>query len=146
MTELVLDASIVLDWFGDGTKAPDGSARLLRQQFQSGALTVCAPSLLFLEILTVAGRKWGWERHGLLSLAADLDQLGLEVEEPELASVAEWVSCGLTAYDATYVALADRLRIPLVTSDALILETAPGIAIQPAEASLWLRPRPQNTD
>jgi predicted nucleic acid-binding protein len=146
MTELVLDASIVLDWFGDETKAPDGSVRLLRQQFQSGALTVLAPSLLFLEILNVAGREWGWEPHGLLSLATDLDPLGLELEEPELVGVAEWVSRGLTAYDATYVALADRLRIPLVTSDALILKTAPGIAIQPAEAALWVRRRPQNAD
>ncbi|MDA8300180.1 MAG: hypothetical protein M0005_01235 [Actinomycetota bacterium] len=31
-----------------------------------------------------------------------LADLSFEVSEPELPSVASWVSCGLTAYDAAY--------------------------------------------
>jgi predicted nucleic acid-binding protein len=40
----------------------------------------------------------------------------------------------LTAYDATYVALAEQLAIPLVTGDRLILERASGVAIPPDRA------------
>ena len=51
-----------------------------------------------------------------------------EVSEPELPSVASWISRGLTAYDAAYVALADRRELALVTDDDAIIELAPGIS------------------
>jgi predicted nucleic acid-binding protein len=48
--------------------------------------------------------------------------------EPELTRVARWTARGLTAYDAAYVALADREAIRLVTDDDLIVSTVPTIA------------------
>ena len=129
MTEAVLDASIVLAWFGRERQAKAGEALRWRQLFQDGRLSVFAPPLLLLEIMNVAGRKWGWTAVALNQLAADLEESGFELQEPELASVATWVGRGLTAYDAAYVALADTLKIPLVTADRLILETAPAIAL-----------------
>jgi predicted nucleic acid-binding protein len=45
-----------------------------------------------------------------------------------MARIASWTARGLTAYDATYVALAEERGIGLVTNDRQILALAEGIA------------------
>lgn len=84
--------------------------------------------MLFLELLNVAGRRWKWSDGRLARFAAALDDLGFDVGEPELASIAAWTSRGLTAYDSAYVALAENLGLPLITDDELILAVAPEVA------------------
>ena len=128
MTEAVLDASVVLKWFREEGERNVASARSLRAAFEAGELVVFAPPLLGLEIVNVAGRRWRWAERELVDLAAALDELGFELMEPELARVARWTARGLTAYDAAYVALADREAIPLVTDDDFIVRTAPPVA------------------
>lgn len=93
-----------------------------------------APSLLFLEILNVAGRSWGWTDGELLALAEPLRQLAIEVVEPRLGLVAGWVGRGLTAYDAAYLALAEERGIHVITDDRAILDTA-GDRARPLVAS-----------
>jgi predicted nucleic acid-binding protein len=68
----------------------------------------------------------------LTELADRLQKSGFDVLEPDLARVATWVARGLTAYDASYVALAEQLDVPLTTGDRLILELAPRLAVPPA--------------
>ena len=58
--------------------------------------------------------------------------LGFEMLEPDLARIARWAGAGLTAYDATYVALAEEAGVQLVTDDAGILDVAPDLATAPA--------------
>jgi len=87
-----------------------------------------APSLLFLEILSVAGRSWGWPGGELLALAETLGQIEVEVAEPRLGLVAGWVGRGLTAYDAAYLALAEERGIQVITDDRAILESAGELA------------------
>jgi predicted nucleic acid-binding protein len=54
--------------------------------------------------------------------------------EPEAARVLEKSrTTRLTAYDAEYVALAEQLNLPLVTSDKDILKSFPRIALTPEE-------------
>jgi predicted nucleic acid-binding protein len=128
MTEVVLDASVVLKWFrADGERHLE-PARALRTLFETGKLIVFAPPLLRLEIVNVAGRRWRWSESALLELAGALDDLGFELIEPELARVAYWTARGLTAYDAAYVALAETHGTRLVTDDDLIVTTAGEIA------------------
>jgi predicted nucleic acid-binding protein len=91
-------------------------------------LVAAVPRLLFLELLNVAGRRWQWPEAALLELGRSLADLGLEVREPGLDSVARWVARGLTAYDAAYVALAEAGGVQLVTDDDLILQVAAGVA------------------
>lgn len=129
MSELVLDASVVLKWFRTEGERHVGQARSLRTAFETGELLVFAPSLLPLELINVAGRRWGWEEPALLELAAALGEVGIELREPELARVARWTAEGLTAYDAAYVAVAEAEAIRLVTDDERIVATAPAIAI-----------------
>jgi predicted nucleic acid-binding protein len=100
----------------------------LRAAYRAGRMVVAVPSLLFLELLNVAGRRWGWDEPALAVLATSLEDLLFEVAEPRLASVATWVSRGLTAYDAAYVALAEERGIELVSDDGTILAVGADVA------------------
>lgn len=129
MTEVVLDASVVLKWFGATEQRGVAEARDLRRRYTDGELEVLVPSLLFLEVLNVTGRRWGWDEGGLLELASTLGDLRFEIAEASPRSVAPWVARGLTAYDAAYVALAQDHQLRLVTDDAAILDAAPDVAL-----------------
>lgn len=128
MTEIVLDASVVMKWFAAEDEAGSSEARELREQYRRGDLLVVVPRLLFLELLNVAGRRWSWPEESLLDLAQALEELDFEVVDPDLAGVASWTAQGLTAYDGAYVALAEGRNLGLVTDDDLILELAPTVA------------------
>ncbi len=130
MRHLVLDASVVVRWFRTPVE-PTG--RALRSEFESGRIAVTIPGLLFLELLNVAGRQWRWREEKLLEFAEELDGTKFELLDPDLGRVANWVARGLTAYDASYVALAEQLDVPLITVDRAILEAAPQLARPPGE-------------
>jgi predicted nucleic acid-binding protein len=135
VTELVLDASVVLKWFrAEGERHLD-HARALRATFEAGRLAVVAPPLLGLEIVNVAGRRWHWDKEALVALAVALEGLGFESAEPELVRVASWTARGLTASDATYVALAEARAISLVTDDDLIVSLAGDVATALADTA-----------
>jgi predicted nucleic acid-binding protein len=128
VSEVVLDAAVVIKWFRPTEERHVDAARALRAAFEAGELIVFAPPLLRLEIINVAGRRWNWSEFALLQLAAALDDLSFELIEPDLARVAYWTACGLTAYDAAYVAVAEAQGTQLVTDDALILNIAGEVA------------------
>lgn len=127
MREAVLDASVVLKWFHQSGEAGSEEACRLRHAYEAGELFVFAPPLLFLEIMNVAGRRWGFSSSALMELATQVDRIGFELEEPGLEGVARWMGSGLTAYDAAYVALAETLDVRLVTDDDLIIRIAPNL-------------------
>lgn len=128
MTEVVLDASVVLKWFHvEGERNVEAAAKL-REQFEAGDLRVAAPSLLWLEILNVAARRWRWSGSQLDSLAKTLPDLGFELVEPDPRGIARWAAKGLTAYDAAYVAVAEEAGLSLVTDDRGIVEVAAEVA------------------
>lgn len=106
----------------------------MRAEFEAGRLRVAIPRLLFLELLNVAGRQWHWDEARLSYLVDELESARFEIVEPALVRIALWTARGLTAYDATYVALAEERGIPLITNDREILAIAGGIA-QPVASS-----------
>jgi predicted nucleic acid-binding protein len=126
--ELVLDASVVLKWFRSEGERHVEAARSCRAAFETGELVVLAPSLLRLEIVNVAGRRWRLDEDALIELAASLDEVGFEFVEPELTAVARWTARGLTAYDAAYVAVAEEAHVSLLTDDDFVLSTAGHVA------------------
>jgi predicted nucleic acid-binding protein len=128
VNEAVLDASVVLKWFHSEGEGNVEVARQLRAKFESGELRVLAPQLLWLELLNVAARRWGWPQSRLEQLAVTLQQLGFEPLEPELLNIARWAASGLTAYDAAYVAVAEQAGAKLITDDEQIVATAPKVA------------------
>jgi predicted nucleic acid-binding protein len=60
LTEVVLDASVALKWFAAEQRG-SAEGRELRNGYEAGRLSVAVPALLFLELLNVAGRRWGWD-------------------------------------------------------------------------------------
>lgn len=129
LSEVVLDASVVLKWFHAEGERHLKAARSLRTRFEAGELRVLAPPLLWLELLNVAARRWGWTQDQLIQLAAALPNLGFDLIEPDLTEIARWTAQGLTAYDAAYVAVADQTGIELITDDTGIVAAAAKIAI-----------------
>lgn len=127
MSEVVLDASVVLKWFGADERR-SSAARELRDDYEAGRLFVVAPPLLFLELLNIAGRRWNWSDDALRELAAALNDIGFDIADASRLAVASWVIRGLTAYDASYVALAEERGLVLVTDDEKILELAPDVS------------------
>lgn len=123
MTRFVLDASVALRWF---LSSPvPAYAHRVRRRMLDGAQAV-VPALCHLEMangLAVA------ERRGFVTLA-DADQsltdidglLGQAIEsDPALVSVRQALTTArtfqLSAYDAVYLNLARRERLPLATLD-----------------------------
>lgn len=143
MREVVLDASVVLKWFHAEGEGNVEAARALRSAFEAGELQVIAPSLLWLEVINVAGRRWRWTAGQLEELAATLPALGFALVEPELPLVAEWTASGLTAYDAAYVAVAEQSGVVLITDDREIRERARESTVAlGAGSSKWLADLP----
>lgn len=136
MTDVVLDASVVLKWFRTAAERHAKQAHSVRASFEAGELFVLAPPLLNLEIVNVAGRRWGWNGAALAKLAASLEELSFQIVEPELAAVARWTGRGLTAYDAAYVAVAEGAWVKLVSDDELIVEVAPEVTVGLSEWTL----------
>jgi predicted nucleic acid-binding protein len=121
LREVVLDASVVLKWLATEQRG-SFEARQLRGDCQAGRLSVVVPPILFLELVDVAGTRWRWEAEAAGEVA-NFGDLSFEESEPESPSVAAGVSRGLTAYDAAYVALAERTRRPGHGADAVVVAT-----------------------
>jgi len=118
VSRVVVDASVVVKWFRTEREPHVVEARALFDAVMTRRM-----------VAVVAARRWHWKRTKLLDLVADLDKLEIAVREPKIADVAEWTARGLSAYDASYVALARAESSNVVTDDALILKLAPHDAI-----------------
>lgn len=128
MRDVVLDASVLLKWFHSQGGRNAERARAIRHQFEAGELRVLAPPLLWLEVINVASRHWKWPRERLDRLASTLPKLGFELLIADLADIGRWAAAGLTAYDAAYVAVAEKAGATLVTDDEQIVRVAPELA------------------
>ena len=120
---IVLDASAAIDWL---IQTPAG--HLIGQRIRNRNETIHAPYLLDLEVLQVLRRL---ALQGVISdQRADIavhDLLNLRiVRYPHFILLQRvWqLRQNLTAYDAVYVALAERLRASLITRDAGIAAAA----------------------
>ena len=66
MTEVDLDASVVVRWLERDAGPRVAEARALRREYESGRFGVLVPPSLYLEVLNVAGRQWRWGEDALL--------------------------------------------------------------------------------
>jgi predicted nucleic acid-binding protein len=125
---IVVDASITAAWCFDDEVSPFTEAAL-DEVVRGGALV---PAVWFVEmanVLVVAHRRGRVDPERADRLMATLLTLPVMVDDgdhhvlgPSLLRVAR--AQGLTAYDAAYVELAARARLPLATRDAALREAA----------------------
>jgi predicted nucleic acid-binding protein len=117
----VLDSSVALSWcFEDERTA--ATAALLDQVAESGAVAPLLWPLEVLNALTMAERRGRLDTERRQRFGNFLHQLPVKLDD-ETANQA-WtvtthlaVQFRLTVYDASYLELAQRLRLPLATRD-----------------------------
>ncbi len=121
MKEAVIDASVVLKWY---LPEEQGERALsLLEGFVSNHLHLVAPYLLEYEVingLVVAARRGRITEEDLTEAVDGFLSLGIPLEsvDRDFTRVIHFCSTyGVSAYDAGYLALAERRGIPLVTAD-----------------------------
>ncbi len=101
------------------------------------------PDLFFIEctnILWKYVRRFGHSPESATQDIVALTQLPLQVASTAslaVAALALAVSHGITAYDAAYVALAQRLALPLVTADEALVRRLEGSGLDVRWLGKW---------
>jgi predicted nucleic acid-binding protein len=127
--DLVLDASVAAKFFFN----EDGSERA--EALLTSGVVVAAPDLLFLEMASIAATR---VRRGL-----DTETIAREAVNAVVDLIDEVASAGdlrvrayifarddgFSAYDGSYLALAERLGVPVVTADQRLVERAETVGI-----------------
>lgn len=133
MRYLVMDASVAVAWMVDAP-VPDVASRVLRL-IETGT-TAVVPDLWYYEVcnsLLTAERKGRAAPALISSLVRDIERLADFLEAspttPSLLMAAARES-GLTAYDAAYLELARRRKLPLATLDAKMRAAAQKAGIE----------------
>ncbi len=122
---IVVDASVLANAIAD-----DGAdGRLARSELRAAAGALAAPDLVDVETVAVLRKRWigkAITERRFQTAVKDLQQLDFErYPTLPLMTRAYELRENLTAYDATYVALAEGLGCELLTGDSRLAQ-APG--------------------
>lgn len=122
---IVVDASVLVNALADDGHDGDVARRMI-----VAAGDLAAPALVDVETVAVLRKRWlggDLTARRFSSAVDDLEDLDIE-RFPMLPLMrrAYELRANVTAYDATYIALAERLGCPLLTADAR-LAAAPRI-------------------
>jgi predicted nucleic acid-binding protein len=131
----VLDASVALAWVLPDEDSPKAAA-LLPRLIEEAAVVPQLWPLEVANVLLVASRRGRLTLMDAQRVAADLQALPIDVDQEThrraFGTVLELATRhGLSVYDAAYLELAQRRRLPLATFDALLRAAcgAAGIAV-----------------
>lgn len=129
MSLCVLDASFTFQWLLEDEASPEGDAALASIRLGGAAVPALWP-VEITNVLGIAERRGRLTPDGVVGALTLLRSLPLDVAGPPALSEAGGVldlmrRHRLTAYDATYLELAIRLRLPLATKDRELLVEAP---------------------
>lgn len=134
-TGLVVDASVTAAWF-----LPDEATPYTEAALQATALVdVWVPALWLLEmgnLLLSAQRRRRIDAAKRRELVAAAAALRLRIDRepvPMLELDALAASHALSAYDAAYLELALRRKLPLATTDAALLKAIAAVGVKQAE-------------
>lgn len=121
MKTYILDASVAVKWFLEEEDQDD--AVRLADQFEGNKIKLVVPDFFFVEMANVFWSKIASNLLRVSEGVAMMDKLmrlGLKrYSDHELSDVAleNALHFGISAYDATYVSLAEIYAAPLVTAD-----------------------------
>lgn len=141
MTHLLIDTSVLIKWFHSEGEGELTEARTLRRAHVSGGLEAHVLDLAIYEVGNVLVRALRWEPP---EVADQLDDLHT-VLGPPLVMTADWLRHaaalahrhGLSFYDASWAATADKLNMTLVSADRQLLAT--GLAESASDTVARLR-------
>ncbi len=124
----VLDASITLSWCFSDQATPLSDAALARLTEDEALVPELWPFEVA-NVLAVAERRGRLRSAQTLQFVQLLGQLPITVEELGRGAILSTVvdlarTTGLTAYDASYLALAASAGLPLATDDSLLRQAA----------------------
>ena len=133
MKRLVIDASVALKWFLLDEKYGDRALDLL-ERFVRGELDLAAPSLLVYEVingLVIAQRKGRIAEEKVLSSISGFLNLGITFVDVAGLEARVLHFCRVydrSAYDASYLAVAEQDSLALVTGDERLYNSTKGNA------------------
>lgn len=141
MTEprpIVVDASVAISIVREEPEGPAAVAAL--SQWTRNGARIVVPSHFWLEVVNTLVRRYRWRGDAVLQSIHDLDRLRIETIDLDRAAVVLAIDMSerhrLTAYDATYLALAVALDGALMTLDAPLRMAAGPRALQFGPAKL----------
>ncbi|MGD2245657.1 MAG: type II toxin-antitoxin system VapC family toxin [Candidatus Aminicenantes bacterium] len=122
MRRIVIDASVALQWYIVDEEHSQKALSLL-DKYVSNELDILAPSLLEYEVINglVIAKKRGRIQENKILIAVDgfisleLKLKNLSLYYPKVIHYCK--ASNRSAYDASYLALADKENIPLITAD-----------------------------
>jgi predicted nucleic acid-binding protein len=123
-SSLVVDASIAAKWHLPGEPDTEKALQLL-EQFRLGAVSLFAPMHILYEVASaiMVATRGAQARLSTMEGEQAIDAfLGVgirTIDGPGLIRAAHLLAgnIGIAFYDALYVALAERLRLPFITAD-----------------------------
>jgi len=129
---MVVDASVVLKWQLNDEECTVQAAALRDDFFIHGTISIMAPKLLTYEIangIVMAARRKRIVTEKALEAISNLLSFGIDyrdVETIEITGLA--IRYNLTAYDAAYLALAEKENCDLWTGDKTLYQVLKGRA------------------
>ncbi len=132
---MVLDTSIIIKWIKDSNEIDRDKALAIYKKLRNKEIAVIIPDLLLYELSNFGSRQQAETLtacHDLINNLFD-PELGIEIlpANEELVQYAMSIAHDLkiSAYDATYLAIAEKFKTKLVTADKKLVLAAPNLAI-----------------
>jgi predicted nucleic acid-binding protein len=124
---VVLDASVILKWYLDDEEHSQKALSLL-VKYVSNELDILAPSLLEYEVingLIIAQKRGRIKKEKVLTaiegfINLEIDLKGLSYFYSKIIHYCNIYNC--SAYDASYLSLADEENISMITADKRLYE------------------------
>lgn len=128
---IIIDSSIIAKWFLEDEEEKE-SALGIKEDYLQGDISIALPSITFYEVsnfLKMAVLRLRLEKHSAYNAYKRFLEFDFEVyfsNELLKANIYEAITHNITSYDASYVVLAEYLKIPFYTADEKLLQKAKG--------------------
>lgn len=141
-TDIILDSSVVAKWFFPSEEDSEAALKI-RDLFLSKKLSISAPVLIYYEInnlirtaiksLRINEELAKEAYRGFLAL----DLIIYSSQELMEMALEKAILLDISSYDASYLALAEYLNIPLLTADQKLMDKVKSDLVQNLK-TLWI--------